>query len=77
MAFTKVTSTLYPWLKSATPKRKKRVISPDDFDFEKLMPPKTKGVKKAKTLSRIKVDESRSKYAEISIPPQGKSRDEI
>lgn len=49
-------STLPPWLFSNASKRKKQVASPKDFDFSQLVPIKLKTTKKAKTLSRVKVD---------------------
>lgn len=44
-------------------------MSSDDFDFNQLQPITTKGKKKAKTLSKVRVDKSKNKYVEMAIPP--------
>lgn len=63
-------STLLPWLSSNAPKRKKQVVSLDDFDFNQLVPVKAKTSKKAKIISRVKVDKNKNKYVEVVVPPQ-------
>ncbi|XP_059067816.1 uncharacterized protein LOC131858553 [Cryptomeria japonica] len=56
---------LPPWMDMVAPKRKKHVISPDEFDFEQLAPSKFKGTKKPKIVSRVLVDPTiKRKYAE-------------
>lgn len=62
-------SSLPPLLVSNTPKRKKRAVSPEDFDFTQLVPVKPKTIKKAETLSRVKLDKNKKKYVEVVIPP--------
>lgn len=63
------TSLLPPWLLAYMPKRKKQVISPDDFDFTKLVPAKPKAPKKLKILSSVLEDKGH-KFLEIAKPPQ-------
>lgn len=70
-------SSVLPWLFSNAPKRKKQAISPNESDFSLLVPTKPKTTKKDKTLSRVKVDKDRNKYAEIVIPPPNKDIDQI
>lgn len=59
---------LPPWLMLNAPKRKKQVVSPEDFDLSQIVLVKLKTVKKAKNLSRVKFDKNKNKYAEIAIP---------
>lgn len=69
---------LPPWMEVVAPKRKKQVISPDEFDFEQLVPPKPKGTKKPKTVSRVLVDpKSKRKYAEVMVPSSDKNKDDV
>lgn len=50
------------------PKRKKQVIYPNDFDFGQLVQVNPKVLKGSKTLSRVRVDQSGNKYAELVVP---------
>ncbi|XP_059066362.1 uncharacterized protein LOC131857677 [Cryptomeria japonica] len=69
---------LPPWMDIVAPKRKKRVILPDEFDFEQLTPPKSKSTKKPKTVSRVLVDPTtKMKYAEVMVPSSNKNKDNI
>lgn len=61
-------STLPPYLSSNVPKRKKQIVSPEDFDFKQLALVKHKTTKKTKNLSRIKVDKNKNKYVQVAIP---------
>ncbi|XP_057819851.1 classical arabinogalactan protein 9-like [Cryptomeria japonica] len=61
-------SVLPPWLDIVAPKRKKQVVSPDDFDFEQLAPLKAKVTKKPKTVSRVLVDLRRCPRSKPSEP---------
>lgn len=70
-------ASLPPWLVSNTPKRKKKAISPDDFDFIQLVPIKPKVTKKAKTLSRLRIDQSKNKYVEMVIPHPDMDLDKV
>lgn len=70
-------STLPPWLFSNAPKRKKQVVSPEDFDFSQIVPIKPKTTKKAKTFSRVKVDKNKNKYDKVVIPPQDVVIDQV
>lgn len=71
-------SKFLQWLDSVVPKRKKQVISPDDFDFDQLGLVKEKVTKKPNTMSRILVDPVRKrKYAEVLMPSSNKDKDNI
>lgn len=60
------------------PKRKRQVISPDNFDFDQLGPVKQKVTKKPKTVSRILVDlVSKRKYDEVLVSSSDKDKDNI
>lgn len=68
---------LPPWLSSFTAKRKKQVISPDPFDYQQLKQSKPKAVKKAKTVSRVIIDENWMRVAEIAEPISDKPVEEM
>lgn len=71
-------SVLPPWLDIVAPKRKKQVVSPDDFDFEQLTPSKAKVAKKPKIVSRVLIDlVSKRKYPEVIVPTIGKTKENI
>lgn len=54
------------------------MISPDEFDFEQLDPPKAKNTKKPKTVSRVLVDPAtKRKYVEVMVPSSNKNKDNI
>lgn len=54
------------------------MISLDEFDFELLVPPKPKGIKKPKTVSRVVVDPaSKRKYVEVMAPSSDKEKGNI
>lgn len=62
---------------SNTPNIKKKAISLDDFDFNQLVPIKPKVTKKAKTMSRLRIDRSKNKYVEMAIPPLDTYMDKV
>lgn len=62
-------SNLPPWLFSNAPKRKKWAISPEDFDFNQIVPIKPKTTKNVKTLTRVNIDKNKNKYVEVVDPP--------
>lgn len=69
---------LPPWMEVVAPKRKKQVICLDEFDFERLVPPKPKGTKKPKMVSQVLVDPtSKRKYAEVMVPLLDKDKGNI
>lgn len=70
-------ASLPPWLVSNTPKRKTQAISLDDFDFNQLVSAKPKVTKKAKTLSRLRIDQSKNKYVEMAISPPNTDLDKV
>lgn len=71
-------SNLLPWLDVVASKRKKQVISPDDFNFDQLGPIKNKVTKKPKTMSRILVDlVSKKKYDEVLVSSSYKDKENI
>jgi hypothetical protein len=70
------TSFLPPWLVTQAPKRKKQVVSPDELYLEEVIPYKSKGKKKPKTLSRLHMEVGQ-KFVELENPPEGKSCDEV
>lgn len=60
---------LPPRLVSNAPKWNKQAIYLDDFDFSQIVPIKPNITKKSKTLSRLKIHQSKNKYVEMGIPP--------
>lgn len=59
---------LPPWLSFFTSKRKKQEISPDVFDYQQLKQSRPKVAKKAKTISRVTVDNNKMKVAQLLSP---------
>lgn len=60
------------------PKRKKFFISPDDFDFDQLVPSKEKGTKNPKIVSQVLVDPATKRnYVEVLILAMDKRKDSV
>lgn len=72
-----ILSDLPSWLSAVVPKRKKHDVLPDIFDFEQLKQVKAKGIKRAKMVSRVRMDKNKTKYVEIAEPLIEKPRDEM
>lgn len=69
---------LTSWMDIVAPKRKKKVISLDEFDFEQLAPSKAKSTKKPKIISRVLVDPTtKRKYVEVMVPSSDMNKDSI
>ncbi|KAH9331307.1 hypothetical protein KI387_003415 [Taxus chinensis] len=72
-----VSSDTPQWLLEQTPRKRKVIVPLPAFDFSSLKASTARSAKKPKTVSRVLVDASGDKFAEIATPSADKTRDDV
>ncbi|KAH9312017.1 hypothetical protein KI387_027052, partial [Taxus chinensis] len=70
-------SSMPQWLIDQTPRKRKVVVPLPTFDFSSLKVTPAKSAKKPKMVSRVSVDASGHKFAEIATPTAEKTKNDI
>ncbi|KAH9304011.1 hypothetical protein KI387_008415, partial [Taxus chinensis] len=76
-ATVEIASNTPQWLLEQNPRKRKVFVPLPAFDFNSLKTSTARSAKKPKTVSRVLVDASGDKFAEIATPSADKTRDDI